>query len=428
MAMLIPRHRRRLGPGSVVAALDIGTSKVCCLIAAVEPGHGHAGPAGWRLRGLGLGHQRSAGIDAGGVVDLRLAQPVVAAAVAQAERMARTRLDMVHLGIAGGRPRSLTFNGHVGLPQGIVQDAELGKLSSGARAYATRDGSALLALERIAYSLDGAPAIADPRGLSGRRLDASHHAVVADDGPVRNMILLAESCHLEVAGLVPAGLAAALAVTTEDERRHGVTCIDIGGSVTSIAAFADGHFVFNETLSVGGQHVTRDIAYTLANPVAEAERIKTLYGTVVVNSSDEHELVPYSVVGEVESGAYRTTRARLGEVVRQRTGSILTAVRGRLESSPAAAVAGRRVVVTGGAAQVLGLSEFAAEVLGRPVRIAVPPSMIGLAGSVASPAFSCLVGLAMAAVKPDLWLHEAGPGAARQGYLGRVEQWLRESF
>lgn len=427
-------RQTRPTPGDrIVAALDVGSHKICCLIAELTPVYVAGGPMGVQVRPLGLGHQRSQGIVAGAVVDLKMAQAAVGAAVSQAEHAAGMRIDRVMLAVACGSPRSRTFNGHVDLAEGVARDADIARLDAGARAFAVRDGGALLSLNRIAYTLDTTPAVREPRGLAGHRLEANHHAVTVAPGPLRNLCLLVESCQLELAGLVPAGYASALAATTEAERQVGVVVVDIGAGVASIAGFADGHFIFAAAVPLGGQHVTQEVAHAAALPLAQAERIKTLYGSLTPAASDEHERLPLSDDDGSSRRAGVMTRAQVGRSVAVAMNRVLEGVRQSIDGCSVARIRQASVVITGGASELIGLEAYAAAGLERAVRMAAPPRLDGaaarLSGSASSPAFSCVVGLAMAA--EGSWGSIAAfeqARAPRRGYLGRVEAWLRESF
>ncbi len=433
MAPAIGNGRRGPSTGRIVAALDIGTYKVCCLIGALEPSYAGGVGAPEKLRLLGFGHQRSQGIAAGAVADMRLAQSAVAAAVTQAEQAAGLRIERVMLGVNCGELRSRTFNGHVDLPEGIVREVDIARLDAGACAFAVRDGSALVALNRIAFSLDVTAAVHEPRGLAGRRLDASHHAVTSARGPLQNLCYLVESCHIEPAMMLPAGFASALSATTEAERRAGVACVDIGAGVVAIAGFADGFLVFAANVPVGGQQVTEELAYTTATALAEAERIKTLYGSLAHRALDEHELIEVACRDDGHGGVSMMSRAEVGRIVAGSTARLLSRVRGCLDACSIPRIRGASVVLTGGGSELVGLEGFAAAALGRSVRVSAPLRLEGavgrLSGSVPSLAFACVVGLALAAVSPKQWIASGVPTTpSSDGYLGRVQQWLRESF
>jgi cell division protein FtsA len=426
-------RRRRAKDSRIVSVLDVGSYKICCLIGELEQSYATTGEIGQKFRLLGVGHLRSRGISSGAVVDLRLAQAAVSTAISQAEQMASVAADNLHLSVSCGNPHSRTFDGHVEVAEGIVGDADIARLEAGARAFAVQDGSALLSLNRIVFGLDSVPDVSAPLGLAARRLYANHHAVTVDPNALRNLCLLAQSCHIEPVSLLPAGLASALAVTTQAERRAGVTCIDIGSGVASIAGFADGHFVYAASIPIGGQQVTHELAYALSLSLAQAERIKTLYGSLILTASDEHEMVQLTREADGIEGLPEMTRAEVARLVAGSMYRLVLRIRQCLDGCGIARVRSAGVVLTGGVSDVLGLEEFAAGHLARPVRISAAPRLDGaagrLAGSVSSPAFSCAAGLAMAAATPPQLIPVREPKAqACHGYLGRVEQWLRESF
>lgn len=422
------RSSRSSGP--VIGLIDIGTSKIACLIVAIEPRAPSILP-GMKMpfRVLGIGHQRSRGIKAGVITDLDEAEVAVRAAVDQAESMAGVTLDEVYVAISCGRLASETFAANADVEVGIVADSHIARVLDGARAYAERDGRMLVHMNRIGYRLDGAPGGRDPRGLAARQITVDLHTVTADDAPVRNLMLLIDRCYLGVAGLVVSPYASALAATSFEERRLGVTVIDIGGGVTSMALFADGRFVHADTLPIGGNHLTFDIARALQTPLVEAERIKVLYGTLSVAPSDEHEAFAFPLAGEDEGAQSQTTKARLAEIVRPRMSSLFGLIGERLDRSGMRAWSGDRVVLTGGASQLVGVGEFAANLLGCPVRVSGPDAAAALPSGLAVPAFSTVVGLvASAAAGEGLVAARHDRSTLTQGYLGRVGQWLKEGF
>lgn len=411
----------------IIGLVDVGTSKVTCLIAerAWPAGH-HAPPA---VRVLGVGHQRAAGVKAGMVIDLDAAEAVVRAAVANAERSADVTLDDVVVTISCGRLQSAHMTTRVDLAFGHVRAEDLSRVASAARDYAVRDDRALVHLNSVAYSLDGETGVREPIRLAGRRLSANWHAVTADTRPLHNLSLVVDRAHLGIRQFLPSGLTAALSATTPDERRLGVTCINFGAGVIDIARFLDGQFLFTETLPIGGAHLTYDIAKKLSTPLAEAERIKTLYGTLVAARSDEHELVQYALAGELEGEAYQTSRAEIARILLPRTSSQLRTLKERLEQADKVVDVGPNVVLTGGASQLVGLADLTARTLGCNVRLGNPPVLNGLLPSMQSPAFSAVAGLALAAPPEARQAFAANAARTSTGsYLDRMEKWLRESF
>ncbi len=423
-----PNRSDRRG-SSVVGLLDIGTSKVAAAILVQDPQAASNGDTYGGMRIAGLGMHRSRGVKAGVLTDLDEAETAVRGAISQAERAAGMTLDSVIVSVACGRLKSQHFAASAEIQGGMVLDEDIDRVMDAGRAYAERDGRSLIHLNRLGFRLDGVPGVVDPLGLAARQLAADLHSVTADEAPLRNLLLLIERCYLSCAGLVASPYASALAVTTEEERELGVTCIDFGAGTTSIALFAEGRFAGVDVVPVGSQHISFDIAKTLQTPLAEAERIKTLYGTLISAQSDEHESFSYPLAGEEDGATYQTTKARLTEIIRPRVAQIMSLVRERLEQNGASAYAGEKIVLTGGASQLLGAAEFAANEFGRPVRVGKPAALPGLPLSVAGPHFATLAGLAAAVAAGEGADGDYGArGRSGQGYLGRVGSWLRASF
>jgi cell division protein FtsA len=417
----------RAVPQSILGLLDVGTSKVACLIVALDARGASILPGmATPFRVLGVGHQRSRGLKAGVIVDIDEAEAAVRAAVDQAEQMAGVTLQQVYVSVACGRLRSEVFAANADVSSGVVGDDDIARVLEGGRAYAEREARMLVHMNRIGLRLDGMPGGGDPRGLAARQLTADLHAVTADDAPVRNLMLLVERCHLGVAGLVVSPYASALAATSLDERRLGVTVIDIGAGVTSLAVFADGGFIHAETIPVGGGHMTFDIARGLQTPLADAERIKALYGTLVAAPSDEHEVFSYPLAGEGEGAVHQTTKARLADILRPRVDGLIGLVDERLGRNGMSSFTGDRVVLTGGGSQLVGMGERVANLLGRRVRVSGPDVAAGLPAGLAQPSFSTVTGLVAAAAAGDgLVAAHRDRAMLVQGYLGRVGQWLR---
>ena len=372
-------------------------------------------------------------IGAGVVIDVEEAEIAIRAAVGQAERMAGVELRDVYLGVSCGRLHSANFAASAPIGGAVVRDEDVEKVLRGGRAFAEKDGRSLIHMNAIGYRLDGVGGITDPRGLAGQVLGMDLHTVTADEAPLRNLMIVLERSFLSVAGLIAAPFASALAATTDEERRLGVLAIDMGGGKTSFSVFSDGHFLHTDAIAIGGDHVSFDISRGLSTPLTEAERIKALYGTMISASSDSHEVISFPLVGqaagEEEQMLYQITKAQLHQYVQPRVENILALVMERVERSGFGKHAGSRVVLTGGAAQLVGLGEFAANQYGRAVRVSRPAELSGMPAGVPSSAYSTVVGLLRAATDPGSGaMAHQGRNALGTGYAERVGQWLRESF
>lgn len=407
----------------IIGALDIGTSKICCVIAAMDHGH--------RIL-LGLGHQRSRGLKSGMIVDAEDAERAVRAAVGQAERMAGVSLDSIVVSVSCGRMKSASFVARATLEGPVVRDQDINRILSGGEAYLDRSGRTVIQLMRSDWRLDSATGIADPRGLAGRDLAIELTAVTADDGPVRNLLGIVERSHMVVERLVAAPYASALAVTTEDERRLGTLVVEMGAGLTSLAAFVDGRLVAIDSVPVGGNHVTYDIARELVTTVPEAERLKTLYGTLVKAASNENDVFAYPIAGgdDGDDATHQASKAFVREAIKPRIDGLIDLIRERLAASGLADQVGRRVVLTGGASQLLGLDQVWSERFGSMTRIGRPQPMGRMPASMCSPAFATVIGLVAMADAEQAWRTDiAGAGVLpARGYIDRMHRWIRESF
>jgi cell division protein FtsA len=259
------------------------------------------------------------------------------------------------------------------------------------------------------------------------------HMVTADAAIARNLMLTVERSHLEVEAMVASPYMAGLSVLADDEGDLGAAVIDMGAGTTTLAVFSAGRFIHAEGFALGGHHVTMDLARGLNARISDAERIKTFYGTVLTGGSDDRDMITVPPVGDDDREPPQfVSRETLVHMIKPRVEEILEMIRDRLAASPFAAEPRARVILTGGASQLVGLSELAARVLGRPVRIGRPLGLAGLPDAAKGPAFAVAAGLLIYPQAAHLEHFE--PRRTRQlmtgtgGYMAKVGRWLRESF
>jgi cell division protein FtsA len=420
---------------ALVAALDIGSSKVACLIARLRPHppqqvltrRSHA------IEVVGFGHTGARGMKAGGVVNLAHAEDSIRQAVDIAERMASVEIESVVLSISSGRLAGELFAADVDIVGTGVSEGDIARVLAAGSRHSQRDGRAVLHSLPVGYSIDGADGIRDPRGMLGGRFGVDMHVATTEIAAARNLMLAVERCHLAVEAMVASPYVAGLSVLADDEADLGAAVIDMGAGTTTMAAFVGGRFVHLEGFALGGQHVTTDIARGLNARVADAERIKTLYGSVLIGGSDERDMITVPPLSEDErEQAQFVSRATLVHIIKPRVEEILEMVRDRLAASPFAAEPRGRVVLTGGASQLTGLPDLAARILGRPVRIGRPLGIAGLPDAAKGAAFAVAAGLLVYPQAAHLEHFEPRRNRYRMtgtgGYFARVGRWLRESF
>ena len=420
---------------AIVAALDVGSSKVACLIARLRPHppqqvltrRSHA------VEVVGFGHTGARGTKAGAVVNLAQAEDAIRNAVDSAERMASVEIESVVLSISAGRLSSDLFAAEVDIAGSAVTEGDIGRVLAAGSRQSLREGRAVLHSLPVAYSIDGGNGIRDPRGMLGARFGVEMHVATADIATVRNLILAVERCHLGVEAMVASPYVSGLSVLADDEADLGAAIIDMGAGTTSLAVFLGGRFVHADGFALGGHNVTMDIARGLNTGLADAERIKTLYGSLLVGGSDERDMITVPPMSaEEREQAQFVSRATLVHIIKPRVEEILEMVRDRLTASPFAGEPRARVILTGGASQLNGLADLAARMLGRPVRIGRPLGIAGLPDAAKGAAFAAAAGLLVYPQAAHLEHFDAGPGrylkSGTGGYFARVGRWLRESF
>jgi cell division protein FtsA len=421
---------------TVVSILDVGSSKICCLIARLKPrevgdvlpGRTHA------VEVLGIGHQRSRGIKSGVVVDLDKAEQAIRMAVDAAERMAGCTVESLIVNVSCGRLASEAFSASVALAGHEVVEADIKRVLSAGREHSITDDRSVIHSLPIGYAIDGNGGIRDPRGMLGERLGVDMHVVTGESAPLRNLELCIGRCHLSVEAMVATPYASGLSALVDDETELGVACVDLGGGTTTISVFMDGQFVHADAIAIGGQHVTTDIARGLSTRIEDAERLKTMHGSALPSVSDDRDILSVPPIGDDDRDLpNQIPRSALTRIIRARIEEILELVRDRLNASGFQTMVGRRIVLTGGASQLTGITEAARRILARNVRLGRPLGVTGLPEAARGPAFSAAVGLLIYPQVAQIEQVSAMRGhrlamTGTGGYLARFGHWFRESF
>ena len=420
---------------ALVASLDIGTSKIACMIARLRPsapnealrGRTHA------IELIGYSQIQSRGMKAGAVVDLAECEQAVRQAVGLAERMAKVRVEAVLLPVSAGRLQGQLVEAAADIRGGAVTSDDMNRITSAGMRHATPPGRTVLHALPVSYSLDGVKGIRDPKGMVARQFGVDMNVVTAEATVAKNLMLVVERCHLTVEAMAASPYVAGLSVLTDDEVDIGAAVVEMGAGTTTTAIYSAGRFVHASGFAVGGQHITMDLARGLGACIADAERIKTLYGTVLTGGSDARELMSVPSAGDNDRDVPQiVSRATIANIVLHRAEEIFEMVRDRLADSPFAAEPRARIVLSGGASQLTGIPELATRILGRPVRIGRPLGFGRLPNEAKSASFAVPSGLL---VYPQYaHLEHVEPRHTRQlktgtdGYFGKVGRWLREGF
>jgi cell division protein FtsA len=420
---------------AVLAVLDVGASKIVCLIARLTPMERSDSLRGrtHRCKVLGVGHQRSRGVKAGAIVDLDAAEHAIRLAIDAAERMAGVELESVIVNLSGGRLSSQLYAARIGIHGKAVRDYEVHRVLEAASTASASPGRAVLHAVPTGFSLNGQRGVRDPKGMVGDELGAELNVASCDAAAARNLMLAIERCHLRVAAVVATPYAAGLSTLEDDEVELGAALVDFGAGSTTVGVFVEGRLVHVDAVAVGGHHVTMDIARGLSVSLVDAERLKTLHGACIASPSDDRESLSVHRTGDDMDHPSYLPKSELVRIARPRVEEILELVRDRLKAAGYATHAGRRLVMTGGACQLTGLPELARTIISNQARIGRPLGVDGLPESAKNPAFATAVGLLVYPQVSGLEHFEPGRSAARHsgaddGYVARVGRWLKRSF
>jgi cell division protein FtsA len=420
---------------AVLCALDVGSTKVVCLIAQLEPlppaevfgGRTH------KIKVMGMGHQRSRGIKAGVIIDMEEAEKAIRATVDAAERMAKVEVTSVLATLTGGRIQSQSFSGEIIVPNREISETDVHRVIGAAAAHTIASGRSVLHSLPVGFRLDAARGIKDPRGMIGNKLGVDMHVATCDTATARNVMLAVERGRVSIEAMIGTPYAAGLSTLNDDEAQMGAVVIDMGGGTTSFGVFADGALMHLDAVGIGGHHVTMDIARGLTMRVGDAERLKVLHGSCFSTASDEREMLSIQQVGEDgRDDAHLIPKAQLTRIIAPRVEEIVELVKERLVKSGFGAQAGNRIVLTGGASQLNGMTDVVRRTISTQVRIGRPQSVQGLPEACKSPAFAAAAGMLIYPQYARQEHFETSSGHLRTGtgagYFGRMVGWMKEAF
>lgn len=408
----------------LITAVDIGSSKVAALIA--QPTEGG-------LQVLGAGQRESRGVKHGLVMDMERTEHAIREAVEQAERVARTNIDEAWISFSAGGLYSNVASVEVDLAGQRITDADVDSLLEAGRRSIDPEGRMVLHAQPTLYTLDGLKGVRTPTGLHAERLGVDIHVVSADPSPVRNLDLCVRSAHLAVKSIVASPIATAMACLSEEERELGVALVELGAGVTNVSLFAGGLLVGLASLPIGSAEITDDIASAFGARRAQAERLKCYHGSAQTSPRDNHETVDVATGDGDGSEPLRISRAQLIGVIRQRLEVWFGQVEEALKALGFTGPTARRLVLTGGGAELKGIADYAQGVLGRTVRLGRPRGLIGLPDAHSGMSFATLSGLVLFAASNPIDLRQAAQPQLTvrgqpAGLMGKLFQALRTGY
>ncbi len=404
----------------LVVGLDVGTTKVCCLV---------ANATGELIEIIGMGKSPSRGLEKGVVVDIGRTIQSIRKSVDEAQNMADMRVDNVYVGIAGKHIRSLNNTATVSItkPDRIITQEDVRRVVEAARTMTFPPDMELIHVIPRQYVVDGQEGITDPVGMTGTRLEVDVHLVLGSVTAVHNLVRCVETLGIRIAQIVLEPLASSMAVLSSAEKELGVVLLDMGGGTTDISVFRGGDIWFSKVIPIAGEHITNDITVGLQTPTEEAERIKKEYGTCMVESVADDERVDIATIGGDSTKPVH--RKKLAKIIEPRVEEILDLAMQEVEDAGYRDLIPAGMVLTGGTALLDGMVEFAERRYGLPVRRGrIPQGIHGLRDIVESPIYATGIGLLRYAVEARDFVPRSKRAASAHrsgGLFGKLMSWFR---
>jgi cell division protein FtsA len=367
----------------IIVGIDIGTTKVCTLIARVEEDDS--------FRILGVGIEVSDGMRKGMIIDLQKTTNAIAKSIEKAQRSSGYEITSALVSIAGSHVSSINSRGTVGITNGVVSQIDINRALEAAQVVAIPHDREVLHVIQRGFTIDGQEGINEPIGMHGYRLEVETHIITASAASVENIRKCVEAANVKVKAFVLNPLASAEVVLTEAERQMGVMVCDIGGGTTDLAVYINNNVWYTTVISVGGDLVTSDIAYGLRLSLPDAEKVKVEYGRAKESTTNDHDTFSIRSFGEEEATEFHY--ADLAYIIEARIEEIFNFVLQELKRSGYDGLLPAGIVLTGGSSLLPGIRDLAGDVLGLPVRVAQPDDLNGLVDQLYSPAYSTSVGL-----------------------------------
>lgn len=403
---------------NLIVGLDIGTTKICAIVGEVT----HDG-----IDIVGIGSHPSKGLRKGVVVNIEATVESIKKAIEEAELMAGCDISSVYVGITGGHIHGENSHGIVAIKNKEVSENDIARVIDAARAMPLPMDREIIHVIPQEFIVDEQDGIKEPLGMSGVRLEAKVHVISAATSSIQHIIKCANRCGLNVNDIVLEPLASSEATLSHDEKELGVVLVDIGGGTTDVVIYSEGGIVYTSVLTIGGNHITNDIAIGLRTPANEAEKIKQKYGCALSSLVQRDETIEVPSVGGRKPRIL--SRQILSEIIEPRVEEIFSLVRQEITKSGFEENIASGVVITGGATILEGMPDLAEQVLDFPVRRASPRGIGGLVDVVKSPMYGAGVGLVLYGSRN---LRDAKNRVKEDGVYSKVKErmknWIGEIF
>jgi cell division protein FtsA len=370
--------------GKIVACLDMGSSKLVCMIASITNDD---------VQIVGYGHKESRGILASAISDMRLAQKSITNVVSEAERMAGFNIDRLLIGISGSQVISTRKEVSTKIASDIVKASDIAVLAAKIRAEFKKNNREIIHLIPLQYRIDDSAPVVNPRYMSGETLYAKFHVVSTSQTTIKNIENCLRRCQLSVNNYVVEPYVSGLSCLSDNEMDLGSLLIDIGGSSTSFSIILEGKLIHVGHSPIGGVHITKDISTILNISFDAAEKIKNLNSSLLISPIEEREMIKMKFIDSDTQEMIQITRAELRDIIQSRLEEMFESVKTILEKSGISVYKLGNIVLTGGVTSIVGIDKLASEIFEKNVRIGYPNKLESVASEVLNPTHSCSLGM-----------------------------------
>lgn len=396
-----------MAKGKTIAAIDIGTEKICTIIA-------NCSEETDKVTVVGVAATPSRGLRKSQIVDLEEAIQAITVSVEAAERMAGDSISSAFISISGSHIASQNSKGVVAVaePEGEITDTDVARVIDAAKAVSLPSARDIIHVIPRDFTVDSQVGIKDPVGMTGVRLEAEAHLITASSTAIKNAIKCMSEVGISVSGIIFSGLASSHAVLSETEKELGVITVDIGGGSTSITAYVEGSIAFSSVIPIGARNITNDLAIGMRLSLASAEKVKLYLSKAqkepVMHTSPrvgemsklrrEQDIIDLSTLGITEETATASQKALIEGIIRPRLQELFALIAGQLKDAGLTSQVPAGVVITGGGADTVAVIETAKRILSLPARVGIPKGLNGLVDELSAPAFSTATGLILHAL------------------------------
>ena len=408
----------------IIAALDIGSSKICCLIAKIDKNE--------TLSIIGAGFQESKGLVSGVITDMIALENSIRNCVASAEKMASVRIKKIIVGFSTENINIENLNIEIDLKGAVVGQGDLDRAYNFLSEKHNMGNRSILHVIPFQYSIDGNKGVKSPIGMFGDKLGVEISIISSDSNTLKNLENVVKHCDLEIDEIVYTPYATGISLLSQEEKELGVALIDMGSTLTSVSIFYNGSILYTKSIPLGGNMVTNDISRIFSLSFANAERIKIINGQLIEELENSLSTIEVDILGE-ENESIEITRRDLISVIKPRIYEIVNTINEIIIESKYNNVIANRVVITGGTSQMEGLLDFTSKVFGKKARLAKSKQINALPENMKSPSFSAISSLVMYSITKtnDISLNLSKKNKNSNNifaYLQKAKNWFIENF